>query len=152
VCGQRLGINDRQTDSTSPKIVLYLFLFLSCNLFKLIFHVSCIQKKVTGETDMAFGIVKWFNNHKGFGFIESSEIGSDVFAHFSEVDMTGFKTLQQGASVVYEPMEGPRGWMAKNIKVIAAPAMESPSPLTNPMKGSRLRTPQFRANLIAQNA
>ena len=71
---------------------------------------------------MAFGIVKWFNNHKGFGFIESSEIGQDVFAHFSQVDMVGFKTLQQGASVMYEPVEGPRGWMAKNIKVIAAPA------------------------------
>ncbi len=62
---------------------------------------------------MAFGIVKWFNNHKGFGFIESSEIGQDVFAHFSQVDMEGFKTLQQGASVMYEPIQGPRGWMAK---------------------------------------
>ena len=101
---------------------------------------------------MAFGIVKWFNNHKGFGFIESPEIGSDVFAHFSEVDMTGFKTLQQGASVVYEPMEGPRGWMAKNIKVIAAPAMDDDLAPTGVMKGSRLRTPQFRANLVAQGA
>ena len=79
---------------------------------------------------MAFGIVKWFNNHKGFGFIESSEIGQDVFAHFSQVDMVGFKTLQQGASVMYEPIEGPRGWMAKNIKVIAAPA--SPDNVAEP--------------------
>ena len=101
---------------------------------------------------MAFGIVKWFNNHKGFGFIESSEIGGDVFAHFSEVDMIGFKTLQQGASVVYELMEGPRGWMAKNIKVIAAPAMEQDNAMLGQMRGSRLRTPQFRANLIAQGA
>ncbi len=100
---------------------------------------------------MAFGIVKWFNNHKGFGFIESSEIGQDVFAHFSQVDMTGFKTLQQGASVMYELIEGPRGWMAKNIKVIAAPA-SSEGVVDNPIntRGSRLRTPQFRANLISQ--
>ena len=101
---------------------------------------------------MAFGIVKWFNNHKGFGFIESSEIGQDVFAHFSQVDMTGFKTLQQGASVMYELIDGPRGFMAKNIKVIAAPAtkdeaIETPAAT----RGSRLRTPQFRANLMSQH-
>ena len=90
--------------------------------------------------------------HKGFGFIESAEIGQDVFAHFSQVDMEGFKTLQQGASVMYEPIEGPRGWMAKNIKVIAAPA--SPDNVAEPQvstRNSRLRTPQFRANLIGQN-
>ena len=101
---------------------------------------------------MAFGIVKWFNNHKGFGFIESSEIGKDVFAHFSEVEMEGFKTLQQGASVVYEPLEGPRGWMAKNIKVIAAPAAEPVESDVQTQRGSRLRTPHFRANLMAQGA
>jgi CspA family cold shock protein len=100
---------------------------------------------------MAFGIVKWFNNHKGFGFIESHEFDSDIFAHFSEVEMIGFKTLQQGASVVYEPMQGPRGWMAKNIRVIAAPALpESSNTQPTETKGSRLRTPQFRANLMSQ--
>ena len=100
---------------------------------------------------MAFGVVKWFNNHKGFGFIESNEFDSDIFAHFSEVDMIGFKTLQQGATVVYEPMQGPRGWMAKNIKVVAMPAT-APETEHTPIetKGSRLRTPQFRANLITQ--
>ena len=99
---------------------------------------------------MAYGIVKWFNNHKGFGFIKSNEFDSDIFAHFSEVDMEGFKTLQQGATVVYEPMQGPRGWMAKSIKVIAAPAMAEVTRPAADFKGSRLRTPQFRANLIPQ--
>jgi len=99
---------------------------------------------------MAYGIVKWFNNQKGFGFIESNEFDSDIFAHFSEVDMVGFKTLQQGATVVYEPMQGPRGWMAKSIKVIAAPAMAEVTRPAADFKGSRLRTPQFRANLIPQ--
>jgi CspA family cold shock protein len=99
---------------------------------------------------MAYGIVKWFNNHKGFGFIESTEFDSDVFAHFSEVDMVGFKTLQQGATVAYEPIQGPRGWLAKSIKVIAAPAMAEETRPTVEFKGSRLRTPQFRANLIPQ--
>ena len=99
---------------------------------------------------MAFGIVKWFDMHRGFGFIESNEFESDIFADFSEVEMIGFKTLQQGASVVYEPMQGPRGWMAKNIRVIAAPAMPVASTQAVDPKGSRLRTPQFRANLITQ--
>jgi len=101
---------------------------------------------------MAYGIVKWFNNHKGFGFIESSDWDQDVFAHFSEVEMTGFKTLQQGASVTYELMEGPRGWMAKNIRVIAAPALDTGDADQQKQRGSRLRTPQFRANLAAQGA
>ncbi len=99
---------------------------------------------------MAYGIVKWFNNQKGFGFIESNEFDSDIFAHFSEVDMVGFKSLLQGATVVYEPMQGPRGWMAKSIKVIAAPAMAEVTRPAADFKGSRLRTPQFRANLIPQ--
>ena len=100
---------------------------------------------------MAYGIVKWFNNHKGFGFIESHEFDSDIFAHFSEVEMIGFKTLQQGASVVYEPVQGPRGWMAKNIRVITAPALsETANVQPAETKGSRLRTPQFRANLMSQ--
>ena len=100
---------------------------------------------------MAFGIVKWFNNHKGFGFIESSEIDQDVFAHFSQVDMTGFKTLQQGASVMYKLIEGPRGWMAQNIKVIAAPAIPDEADVASvSTRNSRLRTPQFGANLSAQ--
>ena len=102
---------------------------------------------------MAFGVVIWFNNHKGFGFIESTEFESDVFAHFSEVDMVGFKTLQQGATVVYEPIQGPRGWLAKNIRVLAQPASagEAPKAVVE-IKGSRLRTPQFRANLIPQHS
>ena len=101
---------------------------------------------------MAFGIVKWFNNHKGFGFIASSEIEQDVFAHFSQVDMIGFKTLQQGASVMYELIDGPRGLMAKNIKVIAAPAThEAETETPAATRGSRLRTPQFRANLMGQH-
>lgn len=101
---------------------------------------------------MAYGIVKWFNNHKGFGFIESNEFDSDVFAHFSEVEMVGFKTLQQGSTVVFESIQGPRGWMAKNIQVIAAPAVSEDTRPAADLKGSRLRTPQFRANLMPQQS
>ena len=65
---------------------------------------------------MPSGRVKWFNNQKGFGFIEPDEGGPDVFAHFSVIDMDGFKTLKEGARVDYEVSEGPKGMMATRIR------------------------------------
>jgi len=64
---------------------------------------------------MAFGTVKWFNDAKGFGFIEPEGGGPDVFAHFSAVQMEGFRTLKQGERVSYELMQGPKGNLAQNI-------------------------------------
>ena len=58
---------------------------------------------------MASGKVKWFNDLKGFGFIEPDGGGPDVFAHFSAIDMDGFKTLKEGARVSYEVNQGPKG-------------------------------------------
>ncbi len=79
---------------------------------------------------MALGTVKWFNDAKGFGFIEPDGGGADVFAHFSAVQMEGFRTLKQGARVSYELVQGPKGDLAHNIcaldaagePVVAAPA------------------------------
>ncbi|MFM7507442.1 MAG: cold shock domain-containing protein [Rubrivivax sp.] len=65
---------------------------------------------------MAIGIVKWFNDAKGFGFIEPEGGGADVFAHFSAVQMDGFRTLKQGSRVSYELVQGPKGDLAQNIK------------------------------------
>jgi CspA family cold shock protein len=59
--------------------------------------------------------VKWFNDVKGFGFIEPAEGGDDVFAHFSAIQMEGFRTLKQGAQVTYEAVQGPKGMLAQNI-------------------------------------
>jgi CspA family cold shock protein len=64
---------------------------------------------------MAIGVVKWFNDVKGFGFIQPEEGGDDVFAHFSAVQMEGFRTLKQGAKVSYEVVQGPKGMLAQNI-------------------------------------
>ena len=64
----------------------------------------------------AVGTVKWFNDAKGFGFIEPEGGGGDVFAHFSAIQMSGFKTLKQGSRVQYELVEGPKGLMAHNIR------------------------------------
>ena len=63
---------------------------------------------------MSNGTVKWFNAEKGYGFI-SQESGDDVFVHFSAIQGTGFKTLEEGQSVSFEIEEGPRGKQASNV-------------------------------------
>ncbi len=63
---------------------------------------------------MAEGKVKWFNNSKGYGFIETDE-GKDVFVHFSQIQQEGFKTLKQGQSVEYEMNVGDKGPQAHNV-------------------------------------
>ncbi len=67
---------------------------------------------------MAKGTVKWFNDAKGFGFIEPEGGGMDVFAHFSAIQMDGFKTLRQGGKVTYELVQGPKGQLAQDIVAI----------------------------------
>ena len=64
---------------------------------------------------MAIGTVKWFNDAKGFGFIEPEGGGEDVFAHFSAIQMEGFRTLKQGGKVSFELMQSPKGQLAQNI-------------------------------------
>jgi CspA family cold shock protein len=70
---------------------------------------------------MAFGMVKWFNDAKGFGFIEPEGGGADVFAHFSAIQMEGFRTLKQGGRVTYELVQGPKGSLAQNISPVDEP-------------------------------
>ncbi len=64
---------------------------------------------------MAQGIVKWFNDRKGYGFI-SQEEGNDVFVHFSSIESTGYKTLSEGDRVEFDIEESDRGPEAKNVK------------------------------------
>lgn len=65
---------------------------------------------------MALGTVKWFNDAKGFGFIQPEEGGEDVFAHFSAIQMEGFRTLKQGGKVSFELIQGPKGQLAQHIR------------------------------------
>jgi CspA family cold shock protein len=67
-----------------------------------------------GDSKVAEGTVKWFNDSKGFGFI-SQENGDDVFVHFSAISGDGFKTLEEGQSVSFEITEGPKGLQAANV-------------------------------------
>lgn len=64
---------------------------------------------------MASGTVKWFNDRKGYGFI-NEEQGRDIFVHFSSIEMPGFKTLAEGERVLFEIEESDRGPEAKNVK------------------------------------
>jgi CspA family cold shock protein len=63
---------------------------------------------------MAEGIVKWFNDSKGFGFIEQTD-GPDVFVHFSAIQGDGFKTLNEGQKVNFDVTDGPKGPQATNV-------------------------------------
>jgi len=64
---------------------------------------------------MATGTVKWFNEAKGFGFISQNEGGDDVFVHFSVIQGSGFKTLNEGQAVTYEVENGPKGLQASSV-------------------------------------
>ena len=75
---------------------------------------------------MAIGTVKWFNDAKGFGFIEPEAGGEDVFAHFSAIQMEGFRTLKQGSQVTFDLIQGPKGQLAQNITQVEAPAGSTP--------------------------
>lgn len=67
---------------------------------------------------MATGTVKWFNETKGFGFISPDEGGEDLFAHFSAIQSSGFKTLKENQKVSFEVVQGPKGKQASNIRAM----------------------------------
>ena len=64
---------------------------------------------------MVVGKVKWFNESKGYGFIQQEENERDIFVHYSDIEGDGFRTLNEGDSVEFEPVEGPKGLQAKKV-------------------------------------
>jgi CspA family cold shock protein len=91
------------------------------NIRRVIFHIPAIfNQAVPGEpltvrsSTMVEGTVKWFNDSKGFGFIEQDG-GKDVFVHHTAIQASGFKSLQEGARVQFEIVDGPKGPAAENV-------------------------------------
>jgi CspA family cold shock protein len=82
-----------------------------------VIYYERFKKLKLGGTNMMNGTVKWFNADKGFGFITGDD-GVDVFAHFSQIQVDGFKTLEEGQKVSFEIAQGPKGPQAENIVVL----------------------------------
>lgn len=85
---------------------------------------------------MLSGKVKWFNNAKGYGFILADGRDEDLFAHYSAIQMDGYKTLKAGQSVSFDIIQGPKGLHAVNISAVPA-GTETPAPaVASQPKGS----------------
>ncbi|WP_319004897.1 cold shock domain-containing protein CspD [Microbulbifer aggregans] len=75
---------------------------------------------------MPTGTVKWFNNAKGYGFILADEGGEDLFAHYSAIQMEGYRTLKAGQQVNFDIIQGDKGYHAANITIATADAPKAP--------------------------
>ncbi|MDX9688624.1 cold shock domain-containing protein CspD [Halopseudomonas formosensis] len=80
---------------------------------------------------MEIGKVKWFNNAKGYGFVVAEGRNEDLFAHYSAIQMDGYRTLKAGQPVQFEIIQGPKGLHAVNIQALGEPARKSEAPASD---------------------
>ena len=101
--------------NTQYSITLKISLFVH----KLFLHLTALSKsKINiGDNIMSNGRVKWFDEQKGFGFIEGED-GNDVFVHFRAIQSPGYKTLAEGQEVDFEVEQGPKGPQAANVNIV----------------------------------
>jgi CspA family cold shock protein len=85
-------------------------------LIKKVFTLITVVLSLCNGVRMATGIVKWFNDAKGFGFIKPDDGEEELFAHFSAITMPGFKTLKENQKVTFDVTQGPKGKQATNIQ------------------------------------
>jgi cold shock protein len=74
-----------------------------------------LRKRKVGAKGMAQGTVKWFSGEKGYGFISPNDGGEDLFVHYTGIEGSGFKTLEEGALVTFETSKGKKGLQAVNV-------------------------------------
>jgi CspA family cold shock protein len=77
-----------------------------------------VETEPEGSRRVARGTVKWFNAEKGYGFITPDEGGEDVFVHFSGIEGSGYRSLQEGDKVSYEPTRGRKGEQAEKVRKV----------------------------------
>ncbi len=77
-------------------------------------HGTAGSRRKEGVRSVPRGKVKWFNNSKGYGFIQQED-GTDIFVHFSAIQGEGYKTLEEGQAVEFEITQGPKGLQAANV-------------------------------------
>jgi len=89
-------------------------------VFLHVVHASRLRENSPKEINMSreTGIVKWFNESKGFGFIAPDNGGKDLFAHFKEIEGSGFRTLQENQKVEFEVVQGQKGPAASRIRPV----------------------------------
>lgn len=80
---------------------------------------------------MEIGKVKWFNNAKGYGFVVAEGRNEDLFAHYSAIQMDGYRTLKAGQPVQFEIIQGPKGLHAVNIQTLGEPVRKSEVPASD---------------------
>jgi CspA family cold shock protein len=81
-------------------------------------HTVCVAARLEGEHEMAQGTVKWFNSEKGFGFIAPDDGSKDVFVHYSAINASGYKTLDENQRVEFETTQGQKGPQAENVRPV----------------------------------
>jgi cold shock protein len=82
---------------------------------------------------VATGTVKWFSSEKGYGFVSPADGSDDVFVHFSKIEGSGFKTLDEGAKVQFETEPGQKGLQATNVTVVGSTSETEASPAADPV-------------------
>src|SRR3981081_725245 len=87
----------------------------ACPRWRSLESFSATSQKKEHSNIMETGTVKWFNDAKGYGFL-SRQNGEDVFVHFSAIQASGFRSLQEGQQVQFDVVKGPKGWQAENVK------------------------------------
>jgi CspA family cold shock protein len=98
---------------------------------------------------MATGTVKWFNSEKGYGFITPDEGGKDLFVHFSAIQGSGYKSLDEGAKVEYEAQEGEKGPQAANVSVVV-PATTHPSAPSKKGRGGTIAQKEEKVEMTGE--